>query len=297
MDIKQLRYFVCVAEELHFGKAAERLHIAQPALSIQIKNMENRLGGKLFIRNKRNVILTDAGKCILAESRNLINNMDALVHYSEKLFRGLAGHINISYSGLAAYTGVMGKIIGHFREQYPEVTIGLEEHDPYEQLQGLTSQKTHIAFMTTMGKKIPNDFSSIFLTSSPLTLLFPQNHPLLNEKKLNYKDLQQESFVIYASQQDHHATAVIEEVCGFQPAISHRTSTALLVPSLVSAGLGIAVIPEAFENIARDAGTVTRPLLDSKEMDISLIYPNSLQSEVVSRFINVVNNSIETKCF
>jgi DNA-binding transcriptional LysR family regulator len=281
-----------VAEELHFSKAAERLNIAQPALSIQIKNLEEYLGGKLFIRNKRNVALTDAGKAMLNKSRQLINNMDELVRYSDMLFSGKAGHLNISYSGLAAYTGVMGKIIGHFREQYPEITISLEEHDPSEQLKRLQSEKVHIGFMTTMAKTVPLGLNSKYLTSSSLTLLFPYNHRLVDKKILSYEELRLEPFVIYASPQDNSATSIIEKICGFEPIVLHRSSTALLIPSLVSAGLGIAIIPAAFEKIAQDTGAVSRPLLVPEEMDISVIYPDAEQFSAVSRFIELLNETL-----
>jgi len=292
VDIKRLKYFVCVAEHLHFGQAAESLHIAQPALSIQIKNLEEYLGGKLFIRNKRNVALTDEGKAILNKSRQLINGMDELIQYSDMLFSGTAGHINISYSGLAAYTGVMGHIIEYFRQKYPDITVGLEEHDPYEQLQKIQSEKIHIAFMTTMTKTIPPGIKSQHLTSSPLTLLFPKNHHLARKGIKSYNQLEKEAFVIYASQEDEQATSIIESVCGFKPIVSHRASSALLLPSLVSAGLGIAIIPSVFEKITYQTEAVSYPLLTNKNMDISLIYLDKKQPEIVNKFVEMVNNTL-----
>jgi DNA-binding transcriptional LysR family regulator len=288
VDIKQLKYFACVAEELHFGKAAEKSHITQPALSIQIKNLEEYLGGKLFVRNKRNVALTDAGKDILSKSYKIINAMDELLEYSAALFNGTAGHINISYSGLAAYTGVMGSVIETFRQMYPDINVGLEEHDPYEQLQMVQNGDIHIAFMTTMKKDIPAGLRSLHLASSPLTFLLPKNHNLSSKGIENYQQLEHEAFVIDASPDDTQATSVIESVCGFKPIISHRASSALLLPSLVSAGLGIAIIPKAFEKIAYQTDSVSLPLLEPQNMDISLIFLDNEKSEIVNRFKEIV---------
>ncbi|MEI8634070.1 LysR substrate-binding domain-containing protein [Vibrio sp. PP-XX7] len=104
----------------------------------------------------------------------------------------------------------------------------------------------------------------------------------------NYQQLEHEAFVIYASPDDTQATSVIESVCGFKPIISHRASSALLLPSLVSAGLGIAIIPKAFEKISYQTDTVSLPLLEPQKMDISLIFLDNEKSEIVNRFKEIV---------
>ncbi len=289
MDIRHLRYFVCLAEELHFGRAAEKLHIAQPALSIQIKNLEDFFGGQLFERNKRNVTLTDAGKSILSKSRGLLREMEELVEFSDMLFRGHAGYINISYSGLAAYSRIMGDVIKAFKDKYPGVRVNLEENDPHTQLECLKESRIHVAFMTTMGLIIPNDVHAEFLTSYPLRYILPSEHKLVDKNYISVEDLNDERFVIYAAPGDERATAVIEKVCGFIPEISHRASSALLLPSLVSAGLGIALIPSAFDSIAEERGTKIVPLPKSApEMDISFLFLDKNISPIVKNFIEIL---------
>lgn len=289
MDIRHLRYFVCLAEELHFGRAAEKLHIAQPALSIQIKNLEAFLGGALFERNKRTVTLTDAGKSILCKAREVLSDMDGFIDYADRLFQGRAGFINISYSGLAAYSAIMGDALSSFRQQYPDIEIALEEHDPHAQLHSLLAGTTHVAFMTTIGRAIPAGLHAEFITAYPLRFILPAGHPLADQAEIDNADLAQEPFVVYGSPGDSGATAVIQRVCGFTPVISHRATSPLLLPSLVSAGLGIALIPSAFDSIAQERGTIIRPLPDAApQMDISFLYPHSRPSAAVDAFIRLV---------
>ncbi len=287
MELKQLRYFVCLADELHFGRAAQKLHIAQPALSIQIKNLEESLGGQLFIRDKRNVILTDVGENLLVEARRLLNASDNFLQQADQLFHGRTGKINISYSGLSAYIGIVGKVLEQYKKHYPQVDIHIEEHDPVQQIESILNGDMHAGFMTTLGLPVHHTLNTLFLTSSPLCAILPKNHRLANRKYFSYEELKTEPFVIY-SVADAPGTSVIEEVFGFSPIVALKTSTPLLLPSLVSAGLGIAVLPVAFEKIALDAGTIVKPLLCPHTMDVSLIWPKNRTAPAMSHFVKTV---------
>ncbi|XKM14045.1 LysR substrate-binding domain-containing protein [Orbaceae bacterium ac157xtp] len=294
MELRYIRYFVCLAEELHFGRAAERLHITQPVLSIQIKNLEETLGGQLFIRDRRNVALTEAGSALLDKAKTLLRQSEDLSDYASMLFKGTAGRINISYSGLSAYTGIMGEMIGRFRKKYPEILINLEELTPYSQLSKLQNGSVHISFITTLGINLPTTINTAFITSSPLKIILPPNHPLNNKTKLTNQDLRNEPFVIYATD-DAPGTEVIETLCGFSPVVTHRTSTALLVPSLVSAGMGIAIIPTAFAKIAHDTGAQLRELdNNSLQMDVSLAWKSGNIPPIVKNFIQLLNAEIHS---
>ncbi len=284
-DLKFLRYFVCLAQELHFGRAAEKLHITQPVLSIQIKNLEQQLGGALFIRSRRTVVLTDAGTALLPRAQALLNSQRDLLTYAGDLFHGTAGSIRISYSGLAAFTGVMGRILQRYRQRYPHIVITLIEHTPRQQLDDLSNGNVHISFMTTLGVALPQTMQALFLKAYPLRLLFPPQHPKALRQREDYRELKNEPFVIYAAPDDP-GTGVIEKLLGFSPRIIHQASNPLLLPSLVSAGLGLALIPAAFDNIAAQSNVIVRSITaENVEMDISLLCKRGPHSAAVTNFI------------
>lgn len=137
MDLRHLRYFVAVAEELHFRRAAERMCIAQPALSIQIKALENYLGGQLILRNNRRVELTDAGQLFLGQARRILEDIDDVTRMTRRALKGEVGHLTLAYSGNAAETGILAKVTRAFRERYPEVEISAIELDPPSQVEAL----------------------------------------------------------------------------------------------------------------------------------------------------------------
>lgn len=289
MHIKQLKYFVCLAEELHFGRAAEKLHIAQPALSIQIRNLEEFLGGALFKRNKRKVILTNAGIELLPKAVSLLTEMDQFIVHAGKIFDQHIQCLNITYSGLSAYTSIMGNVITEFKKLFPKVTLNLVENDPHHQLKSLIEGNTHVAFMTTIGREIPDVLEKNYITSYPLRVILPSNHVLAADELINPVDLKNEPFVVYASPGDIRPNIVIQTVLGFTPVISHKVSSPLLLPSMVNDGLGIALIPSAFDNISQNAGTIIRSLPNTfPNMDISLLYAKNNDAFVLNRFIELV---------
>lgn len=195
MDLRHFRYFVVVAEELHFGRAAERLHIAQPALSIQIKKIEEQLGGSLFNRTSRSVTLTEAGEIFLKEARLALHYAERAEQIAKEVLQGNLGKINIAYSGSVTYSGLLGRYIQSFRKYKPEIEILLHEANPFTQLELLIKGEIDIGFLPTFSLDIPESISIITLTHWPPCIAMPVEHPLSHKDKIDIEELKDDCFI------------------------------------------------------------------------------------------------------
>jgi DNA-binding transcriptional LysR family regulator len=288
MELRHLRYFVAVAEELHFGHAAARVHIAQPALSIQIKGLEQMLGGKLFDRTGKRVALTEAGKLFLHEARQTLLQAERAAAVAHSALRGELGRLELAYSGSAAYSGILRKYIQGFRRSHPSVELHLAELDPVSQLAQLCSGQTHIGFMTTLALQVPGNITTIPLASWPLMVALSADHPLARQESIPTDALRNEAFVIYSGEK-----SILNSLLDFSPATTHLATNLMMVLTLAGAGLGIALLPACLQNEAPNSGVVFRPFADRHIlMDCSLVYP-CIQHEPVARaFITSVRTML-----
>lgn len=289
MELRHLRYFVTVAETLHFGRAAERLHIAQPALSVQIKDLETKLGGKLFKRNNRNVMLTDAGRLLLEEARAVLAQMETFRTTASRALRGELGLVRVGYSGNAAYSGVLAEALQAFKAERPEVELQLLEMDPRSQLHALEAMQIDVGFLTALTLEVPVAFANLRLADLPLSVALPEKHPLTNQASVAIQSLTEEDFVVYGGADSHDGRDFIRALGGFEPHIAHRTNSPMAILALVGAGQGIAIVANLLDKVAPARGVEFRPLADAPgEMDVSLLHWSAEQEPVVLRFIDCV---------
>jgi DNA-binding transcriptional LysR family regulator len=289
MELRHLRYFVTVAETLHFGRAAERLHIAQPALSVQIKDLETKLGGKLFRRNNRNVTLTDAGRLLLEEARAVLAQVEHFRTIANRALRGELGLVRIGYSGNAAYSGVLAEALQAFKAEQPEVELQLLEMDPRSQMHALKTLQIDAGFLTALTLEVPAAFAKIQLADLPLSVALPEKHPLTRKSRIPIGSLTREDFVVYGGADSHDGRDFIRALGGFEPHIAHRTNSPMAILALVGAGQGIAIVANLLNKVAPTRGVEFRPLADAPgEMDVSLLHWETEQEPVVLRFIDCV---------
>ncbi len=190
MELRHLRYFLAVAEELHFGRAAGQLQMAQPPLSQQIKQLETELGVQLFARTRRKVLLTAAGKVFQQEAQQLLQQLEQAIHKTQQASRGEVGRLAIAFVSSAMYS-LLPTYLKQFREQYPQVDIVLYELSTQEQIQGLLNNRLDIGFM-----RPPIDHQKLQATSvlkEPLVAALPVTHSLTSKKQISIRDLQHES--------------------------------------------------------------------------------------------------------
>ena len=182
MELRRLKYMSVLAEELHFGKAAVRLGVAQPALTQQIQALERELGVELFHRTKRSVKLTVAGRVTLNEAIRTLQQAEKTVLVARQAGRGELGHIEIGYVGSAIFTGVLSKAISRFREANPLVEFRLNEIGIVQQLDDVSSSRLDLGILRLPVKSLPPDLAIVSLHREPIILAIPRGHRLARQR-------------------------------------------------------------------------------------------------------------------
>ena len=259
MELRHLRYFSVLADELHFGRAAQRLAISQPPLSVAIRQLEEAVGTRLFDRNSKTVRLTPAGQALRASARRLLRQAEEAALEARDVAAGSAGLLRIGFVGAMLYRG-LPQALRAFQAQHPAVRISLAELNSGEQVTELLHDRLDLGFMHTA--RMPRDLSCRLLLTEPFVACLPSGHALARKRVLAPTDLREQPFVLFAraSSPDYHER--ILSICaqaGFLPEVRHEVRHWLAVVSLVAQGLGVALVPQAMQRSAL-RGAVFRPL-------------------------------------
>jgi DNA-binding transcriptional LysR family regulator len=289
MDLRQLRYFIATAEELHFGRAAERMHIAQPALSIQIKALEDTLGVRLLARTNRVVALTEAGRLFLKEARRTLEQAEHAAVVARRAGRGEMGHIDIGYDSNGAYSGVLSTTIRHYRRHAPDVELGLHEIHPEAQVTGVLEGRIHVGFVTRPTQGLPQELDAIRLAEWPLRVALPADHPLAERSRVPREALTDEPFIGFTKSAGENYEPLVKELMGFTPHMAYQADGAFALISLVGAGLGVAVVPSSISTINVGESVVYRPIVGVKELiGIDLVFRRDEEDPAVTNFLDIV---------
>lgn len=259
MELRHLRYFSVLADELHFGRAAQRLAISQPPLSVAIRQLEEAVGARLFDRNSKTVRLTPAGQALRASARRLLRQAEEAALEARDVAAGSAGLLRIGFVGAMLYRG-LPQALRALQAQHPAVRISLAELNSGEQVTELLHDRLDLGFMHTA--RMPRDLSCRLLLTEPFVACLPSGHALARKRVLAPTDLREQPFVLFAraSSPDYHER--ILSICaqaGFLPEVRHEVRHWLAVVSLVAQGLGVALVPQAMQRSALK-GAVFRPL-------------------------------------
>lgn len=291
MDLRHLRYFVVLAETLHFGRAAEKLHIAQPALSIQIRDLEEMLGGKLFDRTKRRVALTEAGNLFLVGARATLAEAERAIEMARRALGGYVGTVRVAFSGNAISSGVLGRVLRAFNQERPDVEVVLQELDPRSQINALARQDIQFAFLTALSMALPDEMRTLQLAAFPLRIVVPVGHRFETLASIPLSALKDEPFVVYAGVDGDDGTAIIQSLAGFVPRILCRASSIMMVVGLVGAGRGLTLLPASLEHFAAQTGVVFKPISNvNTDMDISLVHLRSEKEPAALAFLACVQS-------
>nr|WP_314466142.1 LysR substrate-binding domain-containing protein [uncultured Clostridium sp.] len=265
MELRQLYYFLTVADTLHYGKAAETLHIAEQPLSFQIKKLENELGFKLFERTTRSVALTPAGEVFRSKISDGIALIEQGVEKAGSVSRGEAGKIRIVYNSMTLHN-VLPKLVCRFRERHPDVEVVLTEHNSPELEQQILKDEADIGIAALYGNKFDGlKYETIFNDSAVIAL--PKGHPMDKKDRLTLHDLENESFLVYSRKtrvKSHDDLISVCHMYGFTPNIIQEAETDMALLGLVAAGLGVALVPGSFRDILTD-------VIDYRIIDDSII--------------------------
>ena len=262
LDIRQLQYFVAVAEEEHVGRAAERLHISQSPLSRQIAQLEEKLGLTLFERSQQRIRLTRDGRTFLAETRAFLTHAARLEAMARRLGKGDEGGLCIGYIDNAIHSGVLPDGLRTLRAERPQVHVALYNLHSAQQLEGLRQRSLDIALVCEPPAPDDPDLDCLQVLSDPMLLALPASHPLAARATLTPTDLAAQEWIMVR----HQATALqhdnfIAECAraGFTPAIVMEATEPMTALGLVAAGLGIAMVQQGLRHQA-PPGVVLREL-------------------------------------
>ena len=259
MELRHLRYFVAVAEELHFGRAAARLHVAQPALSQQIIHLERELGVLLLARTKRRVALTEPGRLFLAEARRALAQVALAVEVARGAEAGEVGRLRIGYVDSALW-GALPEAIGAFRERYPRVTLTLLERLPTQQLEGLRRGDLDVAIGPPPPATAPVE--TALVAEEPVVVALPAAHPLARRDAVPLAELAGEPWLLVPARVPSRLRNIAlgaAAAAGFTPRVAQEARELDALVALVSAGLGVTLVPVSVSRVARP-GVAFRPL-------------------------------------
>jgi len=258
MELRHLRYFIAVADELSFTRAAQRLHTAQPSLSQQIRNLEDEVGTPLFERTRRKVELTDAGKVFLAEARLVVAQADRAVARARQVGQGRAT-VTIGFVP-AAEIRVFPVILPRLRLRFPEVNVELRSLPTAEQEDALLRGDIDVAFMRR--PVLSPELRSEVVLTEPLVVVLPSGHPLAKQKRIAPAQLSGEPFISTHPQFSGQVHSVVEAYCeahGIERKVAQVATNILLNLNLVGMGLGYALLP-AYVSSLTSSAICTRPL-------------------------------------
>jgi len=263
MDLRQMRYFLTVAEEGHFGRAAQRLNIVQPALSMQIKSLEEEIGGALFLRTSRKVELTEAGRLFRAEAELAVAQAERAKTVVQRSLRGETGRVRVGFAGNAVFTGKLLADMRAFRAAYPHVELELREMAPQLQGEAIMAGKIDVGYCPEMGFDVDDQLSAERVGDWPMIIAMASDHPLAVQPFLTPGMIASEQLVVYATEgaADAGQLAQLRQALGAEPNISHRVSSTLSVLILAAAGQGLAMVPATFEQVPLP-GLLYKPLRD-----------------------------------
>ncbi|WP_339884123.1 LysR substrate-binding domain-containing protein [Polaribacter vadi] len=245
IELRHIRYFLAVAEELHFRKAAEKLFISQPGLSRQIKLLEEELGVVLFERHNRKVILTKVGEYLKTEFSLQLKTLSHTLDNAKLLHDGKKGELKIGYVG-SAMQDVIPNLLLSFEKNHPDILFNLKEIDNQKQIEDLLSFSLDVGFVRL--ERVPRNLDIKVILKENFCLVLPENH-LINED--NFKSLKQfkeDSFILFDSKYSasyYEKVMQIFDDCGFTPLVSHNTIHSSSIFKLVENGFGISIIPKS----------------------------------------------------
>ena len=288
MELRHLRYFVVLAEELHFGRAARRLAISQPPLSVAIRQLEESVGARLFERNSKEVRLTPAGQALQTSARLLLRQAEEAALEARDVSQGSAGRLRIGFVGAMLYRG-LPQTLAKFQAKHPAVRITLAELNSGEQITELLHDRLDFGFVHT--SRMPAELCHALLVSEPFVACLPVGHRLTRRRTVATASLRDEPFVLFsrsASPDYHERILAICADAGFRPEVRHEVRHWLSVVSLVSQGMGVALVPSALRHAAL-RGAVFRPLDEEvSRSDAYCVWREGPENAVVQGFLRAV---------
>ncbi|MBI2317877.1 MAG: LysR family transcriptional regulator [Betaproteobacteria bacterium] len=287
MDLRQLRYFVAVAEELNFSRAARKVHISQPPLSRQVALLEQQLDVKLLHRTTHEVSLTKAGEAFLAEARQLLALSAKAGDVARRASRGEIGRVRVGFIGAALYS-FLPKLLREYRQRYPDVEISITQLTIAQQVEALRSREIDVGVIRQ--HIVDAALQTWCVLKEPFIVALPLDHPLARRDKVMLRSLAQEPFVFFNRVDApvvYDQTLRICERAGFSPHIVQEARPMATVIGLVAAGMGVSIVPTSMQRINIEH-VAYRPLGGTRAVNEFVVaWHRDHRSPVLSRFLEM----------
>ncbi|WGS55279.1 LysR substrate-binding domain-containing protein (plasmid) [Paraburkholderia sp. D15] len=291
MELRHLRYFLAVAEEGHFGRAARRLNIVQPALSMQIRALEAEVGGALFIRTSKKVALTEAGELLTIEARRTLAQAERAVDIVQRSLRGETGHVRIGFAGNAVLAGGLMRDMRALHAGYPAVGLELIELPPHLQPEAIIADKIDVGYSPHFGLQLDDQLTAEKAGEWPMIVAMADTHALARRKRVSLAAVAAEPLIVYAPDNGEDSAAILRRQYGFEVEVAHRVSSTLSVLALAAAGMGVALVPASLDKV-NIPHLVYRPLLNSElSADLLLLSRKHETDAAVRTFISLARKS------
>ncbi len=248
LELRHLNYFLAVAKDLHFRKAAERLYISQPGLSRQIKQMEEDLGIQLFERHNRKVVLTKAGNYLKNELSIHLKQLDDIINHAKLLHDGKKGQLKLGYVG-SAMQQIIPNLLLKYKKAHPDIIFSLNEIDNQKQIEDLLNFKIDLGFVRL--ENTPSTIAKKVVLKDIFCLVLPKSHEIDENNFKRLSQLQQEPFILFDpeySESYYNKVLQVFQESGFTPQISHLTIHASSIYKLVENNFGISIVPKSLIN-------------------------------------------------
>ncbi|GAP97983.1 LysR family transcriptional regulator [Leptolyngbya sp. NIES-2104] len=291
MELRHLRYFIAVAEELHFGRAAKRLNITQQPLSQQIRQLELELDTSLFHRTKRTVRLTEAGHIFYEGATKILQQAEQTIQFTQQTGRGEIGHLEVGFTG-PALSSVLPQIVSRFRDSYPNVQLMLNELRTPEQITELIQGRLHVGLLHPPLETDVLNTETIY--QEDLVLVLPTNHPLANKAVISLQMLVDEPFILFPRRIGpvlYDRILAMFQKAGYSPKIVQEVIPQQTILSLVSVGIGLALMQRSLSNIGH-SGVVFKPLHEpTPTLELVVAWHSGSTHPAVPNFLRVVQEA------
>jgi DNA-binding transcriptional LysR family regulator len=288
LEIRHYQYFAALAEALHFGRAAERLGISQPALSQQLRIIEREVGTPLLSRANRQLALTEVGAVVYEEAVRILRQVRHAEMAMARASRGETGGISIGYVASAALSGLLPKLLHGFRQDHPDVQVAICEMSMRAQISAVEEGELDLGFVRPPVQSLPEGLALFNITTDSVVVVLHASHPLSQRKLIDVAQLRDETFICTHTEEGTGFYATTLDIChaaGFRPGVRALSSQMSTIISMVAAGFGVAFIPESMSNFSQP-DVVFRPLMRNDVVShLAAVHRKNASSPPVLRLI------------
>src|SRR5881628_1490990 len=291
MELRHLRYFVAVAENLNFTKAAERLHLAQPSLTRQIHNLEEEIGVRLLSRSKSRVALTEEGRSFLVDARRILALATESVLAVQRLSRGETGQLNIAYLSNFDFE-LLPETLGTFRQTFPHVALNLFDMTPAEQFRALEARKIDLGFVGLRPPATTRDLRWESIVRHRTLVVLPAKHRLARKRRVGLGELKTMFFVGMSEKTHPGFRDWLHDTCqsaGFTPRILQDAELEPALMTFVAEGLGVSLAREHIKKLPHP-GVVLRPLAPPVKTDYCIAWNRDNDSRALQQYVKIVKS-------